>query len=82
MYAVAFDFVALEDLDDEGDEDLTFFRFGFLGTLGSSLRGRSLNMSEDGWCPIECSKSVTKDYRNKSKREVKVSSSIMESATI
>lgn len=60
MYAVAFDFAAREDFGAEEDEDLVFFLLGFLGTVGRSTGGRSLNMSDDGWCPMECSKSVTK----------------------
>lgn len=61
----AFDFVNRKPLDEEDDElgeevDLLFFRFGFLGIVGSSLGGRSGNISDTGWRPKDCSKSVKK----------------------
>ena len=43
------DFAARGDLDDEnlGEEvDLVFWRFGFFGILGSSVRGMSFNISD------------------------------------
>lgn len=54
-------FIGRDDLDDEEeeDEDLTFFLFGFLGTFARSLGGRSIKLV-DGW-RMECSKSVEKD---------------------
>ena len=64
MYVVL-DFKALEDLDTEEDlgeeDDLVFFRFCFLGIFGISVGGgQSLNISDTGCCPMDCSKSVTK----------------------
>lgn len=64
MY-VALDFNAREDLDTEEEEDLgeevdlVFFRLCFLGIFGTSVGGQSLNISDTGCCPMDCSKSVT-----------------------
>ena len=65
LFGVAFDLVNRKPLDEEDaelgeEDDLLFFRFGFLGIFGSSLGGRSENISDTGWWPKDCSKSERK----------------------
>jgi len=58
---LAFDFAALDDLEDEldlGEEvDLDFFLFCFFGMLGSSVEGMSPNISDPDCCRRDSPKS-------------------------
>lgn len=56
---LAFDFRALEGLDDFGDDvDLAFFRFCFFSPFGSSVSGESSTIPSAGWPDSDCSEST------------------------